>query len=259
MPTPEQRQQLAESLAQAKGWQASRLKAGQFELLAYLPTAIKVEDEITVYIEGDGLAWVTPYLPSTDPTPRDPMALRLALAQPQGNAAYLARPCQYVDAQASQCALAYWTEQRFAPEVITATNAAIDQLKQRFAAKRLSLVGYSGGAAIAALVAARRPDVTRLITVAGNLDQEAWTTFHQIKPLAGSLSPVADIGRLQSIQQWHLVGALDSNTPPELTRAFLARFPQPVMPGLQVLPGFDHQCCWAESWAALWQSQTNRP
>jgi len=39
-------------------------------------------------------AWLAVPRPSQDPTPVDPLALRLALVQPTGNAAYLARPCQ---------------------------------------------------------------------------------------------------------------------------------------------------------------------
>jgi hypothetical protein len=42
---------------------------------------------------------------------------------------------------------------------------------------------------VASLVAARRHDVVRLVTVAGNLDHLAWTTLHGVSPLTGSLNP----------------------------------------------------------------------
>ncbi|GAB2181920.1 hypothetical protein DLREEDagrD3_21430 [Denitratisoma sp. agr-D3] len=48
-------------------------------------------------------------------------------------------------------------------------------------ARRLTLVGYSGGAA--ALLAARCSDVVRLVTIAGNLDHRAWTRYHHITTL----------------------------------------------------------------------------
>ena len=84
----------------------------------------------------------------------------------------------------------YWTTHRFAPEVIRASDLALDRLKTLFGAQRLVLVGYSGGAAVALLVAARRHDMGQIITVAGNLDHQAWTHYHHVQALSGSLNPV---------------------------------------------------------------------
>lgn len=179
IPSPAERHSLADALAGDHGWKSINLPSGAFELVAYLPANPGRAGTLTVYIEGDGFAWISGSQPSTDPTPCDPLALQLALAHPEGASVYLARPCQYTAAEASGCASRYWTEMRFAPEVIAATNQAIDQLKQKFSADQLVLVGYSGGGAVAALVAARRSDVVRLITVAGNLDQRAWATYRK--------------------------------------------------------------------------------
>lgn len=250
--SPAQRVAHADQLAQARAWQAVRLDTGPMALVAYLPRHIQASDQLTIYIEGDGLAWMSPSQPSADPTPREPMGLQLALAQPWGNAAYLARPCQYVDAEQSGCPPAYWTEQRFAPPVVSAADQAVDQLKQRFAARELTLVGYSGGGTVAALLAARRSDVVRLITVAGNLDPSAWTAYHRLKPLTGSLSPVDVIAPLQNIPQLHLVGGQDNNVPPSLAEGFARRFNPPLAPGVQIIPQFDHHCCWVAQWPALW-------
>jgi predicted esterase len=46
----------------------------------------------------------------------------------------------------------------FAPEVVDAIAAAVDQLKKRFGARRVVLVGHSGGAAIAADLLGRHPE-----------------------------------------------------------------------------------------------------
>ncbi|MDA7087445.1 hypothetical protein PH586_13715 [Pseudomonas sp. SA3-5] len=156
VPSPAERRAQADALATPRGWERLTLPAGDFELIGYAPARIRAGEELTVYIEGDGFAWASSTRPSRDPTPRSPLALQLALAQPAGNAAYLARPCQYGDAQASDCSPRYWTDARFAEQVIAATDRALDALKARFAAQRLVLVGYSGGGAVASLVAARR-------------------------------------------------------------------------------------------------------
>jgi len=55
---------------------------------------------------------------------------------------------------------------RFAPEVINSFSRAIDTLKEKSGAKYVELVGYSGGGAIAVLVAAGRSDVVGVRTVA---------------------------------------------------------------------------------------------
>jgi len=250
LPSPAERQAVANTLAEQHGWKAIMLVAGRFDLVAYLPAHPIAADILTIYIEGDGLAWVTGSQPSADPTPRDPLALKLALAQPNGNAAYLARPCQYVDAETAHCASRYWTEQRFAPEVIAATNQAVDQLKQQFNARRINLVGYSGGGAVAALLAARRSDVDRLVTVAGNLDHRAWTALHRVAPLSGSLNPMDERKGLTDLSQWHFVGGQDRVITPALAQAFAAGVSQARVINVDQ---FDHQCCWAERWRSLWQ------
>lgn len=251
LPSPSQRQMLADGLAAARQWQPQRLRAEGFELLGYAPLHRAGNGLLTVYVEGDGLAWITPEQPSEDPTPRNPVALRMALAQPAGDAAWLARPCQYADAVATGCPARYWTAQRFAPEVIAATDKAISQLKQQFGAQRLVLVGYSGGGAVAALVAARRHDVAALVTVAGNLDHAAWTHHHRVPPLTGSMNAADAIHALATIPQLHFAGAADTVVPPALAAGFASRFPAAKRPQVSVQPGFDHGCCWAESWAGL--------
>ena len=59
VPTPDERMAIADTLAQSKGWHAEQIPSGSFKLLAYFPAALKKSDRLTVYIEGDGLAWVT--------------------------------------------------------------------------------------------------------------------------------------------------------------------------------------------------------
>jgi len=253
LPSPAERRHAVDALAQTQGWRALTIPAEPFDLVAYLPPAPAQASWLTIYFEGDGLAWITSTQVSPDPTPRDPLALRLALAQPEGAVAYLGRPCQYVHAEAGRCPSRYWTSDRFAPEVIAATDHAIDVLKRRFGASRLTLVGYSGGAAVAALVAARRTDVERLVTIAGNLDHQAWTTYHRVAPLAGSLNPADQLEALRPLSQWHFVGARDDNITPALVQGFADRFPAGQRPVVRIEPGFDHRCCWAEQWPRLWR------
>jgi pimeloyl-ACP methyl ester carboxylesterase len=261
IPSASERVANADAIAGARGWVSKRVPTPNFQLIAYLPKQLEASENLTVYLEGDGFAWLSSSQPSADPTPRDPLALKLALAQPAGAAVYLARPCQYIDGERQGCDVRYWTESRFSPEVVSAMNVAVDALKLRFSAKRLTLVGYSGGGAIAALLAARRPDVERLITVAGNLDHVAWTREHRLRPLEGSLNPADEIGGLASVEQIHFVGGKDTNIQPKFAAAFANRFTASKRPQVTIFENYDHRCCWVENWQQIWLSVSdqNRP
>lgn len=250
--SPELRRKQADDLAAANDWQRLVIPTHTFDFVAYIPQQSASGQTLTIYIEGDGLAWLGRQRLSPDPTPANPLGLKLALHHPAGMAAYLARPCQYVaPAQSHNCAEKYWSSHRFAAEVIHASNEAISVLKNRLQAKELVLVGYSGGGAVASLVAARRNDVKMLITVAGNLDHRAWTELHQVSPLDGSLNPAEAWPALVDIPQIHFVGAGDKITGRAVSRAYQQRFPADKQPLVRVVDGFDHDCCWVRDWKQL--------
>jgi hypothetical protein len=229
-------------------------------LSAYAPTADVTVAILTIYIEGDGFAWLTPSQPTDDPSPRKPLALQLALRHPDDAVAWLGRPCQFVAAADWRaCNVSLWTEQRFSEAVVAASDNAISQLKARRHAQQLVLVGYSGGAAIAALVAARRSDVQRLITVAGNLDHREWTHWHNVAPLRGSLNPADVADALINIPQTHWVGGRDNVVGRRLADSFAAHFPAQLsthlclqpQPQIYEIAAADHSSGWVEIWPDL--------
>lgn len=249
-PNQGQRLETAHAIAAKRGWQETQIDTRAFVLKTWGPEEATDAraDALWIYIEGDGLAYLGAERISDDPTPVAPLALALALAQPEGLAVYLARPCQYL-AHADTCSSKYWTDRRFSPEVIESMNEAVATLKARYQASRLTLVGYSGGAAIAALLAARRSDVVRLVTVAGNLSIKAWTDAKFLSPLRGSLDPADERQQLVHIDQWHFVGGADEVVPANLTEAFTAGMPHAH---LVREDDFDHRCCWVDAWPRLW-------
>jgi pimeloyl-ACP methyl ester carboxylesterase len=208
-------------------------------------------DVLTVYIEGDGLAWLTPTTTSTDPTPVNPVALKLAVRH-DGPAAYLARPCQFGwQPQAQACSSIYWTSHRYGEEVLLWTGAGLDRLKRITGARALRLVGYSGGAAVALLLASRRADIDHVTTVAGLLDTVAWTRSMGLAPLAGSLNPADKWEVLARVPQVHWVGAKDRIVPPAVALQYVSRFPAAQRPVLRIRPGFDHHHGWEQHWQRL--------
>lgn len=255
--TPAARQHKLVHLLQTQQWQQQLIQGDVFDLIAATPAQQNSHSQLVIYLEADGLAWIGYNRISSDPTPINPIALQLALQHPDKNAVYLARPCQYVmnnttGHSTKNCTSSTWTSGRYSEAATSATNAAIEQLKQQAQAQTLVLVGYSGGATLALLVAARRSDVRQIITVAGNLDHHAWTHFHSISPLTESLNPVDYRAALQVIPQIHFVGEDDKNTPAELADAFLGKFAQRNQQHLRIIPHFDHQCCWVKEWGRLY-------
>ncbi|UTV99991.1 alpha/beta hydrolase [Marinomonas rhizomae] len=246
----ESRVENADSMAEYVGWKKQTIDTEYFAIRSYSPNAEKSvsNDPLTIYIEGDGLAWISRTKASSNPTPMNPLALTLAIKD-KSNAVYLGRPCQYVED--NNCSRKYWTAERFAPEVVSSMDEAISLVKAKMHASQLVLVGYSGGGAVAALVAARRDDVVRLVTVAGNLDPQTWTQQLNVSPLTGSLNPADYWEKLVSIPQLHLVGGNDSTVPLFVAESYQSRFPDGKKPPIKIVAGFDHHCCWSTQWPEL--------
>lgn len=200
---------------------------------------------LRVYIEGDGRAWITSRTVSDDPTPVMSMMAKLAINDPSGTAVYMARPCQFT--WSAQCAQPYWTGKRFGAEMVRAQSEALDILKSQYGAQRFELVGYSGGAAIALLLAAKRDDVALVQTIAGNLDPAAWTRIKHLSPLSGSLNPADYAERLATIPQRHLVGANDKVMPLQVSQQYMLQV-QPLC-GETVVLNADHATGYSENWA----------
>lgn len=204
---------------------------------------------LRLYIEGDGHAWVTRTHPSADPTPLHPLALALAAGDPSPNVAYLARPCQYNRDTSPRCSTEYWTDRRFSPEVVEAMNAVIDRLTQGMNNPRIELVGYSGGAAIAALIAARRQDVHSLRTVAGNLDPAAVNRYHGVSATVGSLDPLATAAGLRALPQVHFIGGRDAVVPARVAEDFSAAIGRCAR--VVTVAGATHEAGWLDRWVEL--------
>ena len=111
---------------------------------------------------------------------------------------------------------------------------------------RLVWLGYSGGGTIATLLAPRFDTTTDLVTVAANLDIDAWTDVHAYARLVGSLNPARQAPLPAWIHQRHYVGSMDRVVPKDV----IAR--ASVDPSaLIVVPSYDHTCCWEAIWPTI--------
>lgn len=230
----------------------TRFETRQFDLIGYYRQSAPNDPRLAIFIEGDGVAYVTRTQRAVDPTPEKPVALDLAARDTAPNLLYLARPCQYVGGRNGRnCDSAYWTTHRYAPEVVAALDEAISQYVGHFGGKRLALYGYSGGALLALLLAGQRGDVESVTTIAGVLDHQAWTSHFGDTPLYGSRNSLDVAERLRRLPQRHFTGLRDDQVPAALAPAFMRRLGLLPEKFITQLPRADHDCCWAELWPQL--------
>ncbi len=213
----ENRINLAQDIAQNSHFESRNIETVSFTLKTYS----KVQDKtlpLKIYIEGDGFAWIDRYTLSPNPTPINPVALKLASLDPYKNIAYIARPCQYISAK--NCSKEYWSNKRFSQDVIYSMSQAISILKKQTHSKKIELIGFSGGAAIALLIASQRDDVQKITTLAGNLNHALLHEYHGIPPMKDSLNPIDIASKISNIKQIHFIGGKDEVIPSLIAYSF---------------------------------------
>lgn len=251
------KQQTASHIARPAFMVERFIPAGQFQLQAW-ERMHAPNDVATIYIEGDGVNQKKVKDISTqnhfgNPTPNNPVALHLASRDQSENLAYLARPCQFMfNPEKKGCAASYWKEQRFAPEVMSAYEAALDDIAARYHITGFHLVGYDGGANIAAVLAARRRDVLSLRTVAGNLNPEFAAENNDFTGLASNAILAIDYGSaLSNVPQHHFVGAADGIITPGIYHSYRQMVGLSDCIHYSLVQDADHTRGWVEKWPEL--------
>ncbi len=234
------------------GFHHQQIQTGLFALSAFIKIQNTTANKIVIYIEGDGHAWKRKNKLSDDPTPRNPISLKLAISDVEPNVVYLARPCQYLDKeQLKKCSTKYWASHRYAEEVIAATSEAITKIKAQTKVANIELVGYSGGGVIAMLIATARNDVSKITTIAANIDHESWSEWHGVSKLNGSLTPLNYLTELEGINQQHYWGDKDKIVPYQSQLSFIASSKNNSFFKYKIISDFNHDCCWVEHWQGI--------
>ena len=243
-PTGAEIRQKADAIAQSANLHKVEVQGGAFTFVMY-ERASDPAAPVRVYIEGDGHAWLTRNQVSPDPTPIDPTALTLAALDRSPNVVYMARVCQYV--MSAPCNTQYWTRAQFSETVIASVNQAMN----RWPGHKLELVGYSGGAAVALLIAQRRDDVVNIRTIAGNIDTKAFTNAHHLSPLLESMNPADNAPRTALIPQLHFVGEDDKVVPRTVSQSYENRLPSANCSMVTTVANATHISGWTDQWQAL--------
>lgn len=234
-------------------WMIERaIPAGPFALTAF-ERMHQRHAPATLYIEGDGPIRhdSTPF--AEDATPFNPVALHLATRDRAQNVAYLARPCQYTGLlnKEQDCSAVYGPSQRFSPIVVGAYDTALDDIKRRYNIDGFHLVGYGGGAAVAAVLAAQRGDILSLRTVAGTLDIDAVAAIDKLPLTRESLNPTAFAGALSRMPQVHFIGGQDRHTPPAVLHSYLQALGESNCVQYELIQEAGHDESWVDKWPDL--------
>jgi pimeloyl-ACP methyl ester carboxylesterase len=127
--------------------------------------------------------------------------------------------------------------------VVASLAAAARRVLTARGARRVVWVGYSGGGALAVLLAGRLSETVGVITVAANLDVEAWAEHQRFSRLGGSLNPARQPPLPPGVYQRHYAGGRDRTVPIEVARRGGVE--------LVVVADYDHRCCWSALWPAV--------
>ncbi|MDD7805787.1 MAG: hypothetical protein PUP46_09575 [Endozoicomonas sp. (ex Botrylloides leachii)] len=211
----------------------------------------KASNTIRLYIEGDGRAWLRRNRVSSDPTPKNRLVHSLMLQDSKIDKAYIARPCQYE--KNNTCSPELWTFSRYSSASIQAINQAITFIKESKHYHSIELIGFSGGATIALLIAAQRNDIQSVRTIAGNLDPSYTNTLHRVSPMPTALNPKDFSNRLQHIPQWHFIGKSDPVILPVIFEHYLSAFKNKRCIKSQLIDHATHHNGWVNIWPKLLQ------
>jgi hypothetical protein len=93
--------------------------------------------------------------------------------------------------------------------------------------------------------------VSDIITVAGNLDHQAFTTHHHVTPMKGSLNPIDYVTQVRNIPQLHISGGKDTIIPPFIADKFVQKASSPCVKQ-QIFASVSHRAGWKEMWEYIY-------
>ena len=209
------------------GFVEKEIQTEHFSIAVWEKETIEPGKTLRIYIEGDG-----------NPNPRHQIAKHFAEQDMTSNVVYVARPCQWSEDSICKKTPSIYQKDRFHQEVIEEMNDLLKYLTRKHKAQKVELIGYDGGAVIALNAAPTLP-TSRIITIAGIVDTDAYASHNEVD-LSSAENPAKTLSNLENISQIHYVGANDTNTPRRMVERFVAKMHNPKAAVVKVVPYTDH-------------------
>jgi hypothetical protein len=230
--------------ADKQGFSRQIVDGDGFQHVIYIKDGEKNNDTLHVYLDGDGKPWIKHRLIAADPTPVNPLMFNL-MALDKAPSIYLGRPCYHGFATTPPCTAALWTSARYSLQVVKSMERVLRDYIASGGYHKVVLIGHSGGGTLAMLLAEHVDTTRAVVTIAGNLDIDAWTDYHGYSPLEGSLNPAHMPALDSTIHQYHLIGKEDKIVPYHLVEPLLKSQSHAKV---LMWEKFDHTCCWQDIW-----------
>lgn len=241
--------QRAREYAAAHQLTAAVVAGDRFQHEIFFSPPVRDEKVLYVFIEGDGVPWTrNGRAVASDPTPSHPLALELAAQTPHA-VLYLGRPCYFGVGEDASCTPDLWTAARYSAPVVESMAAAANRFAASGHYQHVVLVGYSGGGALAVLIAPKVAATRAIVTLAANLDVSEWARLHGYLPLDQSLDPAREPALPATLAQRYLFGGRDLNVPERVNARYFQRLDDTH--DLWRFPVFDHVCCWVRQWPQI--------
>lgn len=216
---------------------------GEQKVVVVLPQKVSPNVDLVVFLHADS--------PFRDPVYQYDIAKEIVRSRPGTAAASVLRP-GYVDSCADRSAGSTGRKMgdNYTADVVDSIASTIRQIQDDILPSRTIVIGHSGGAAIAALLASRFVELQeQSILVACPCDLSKWRSSMAkltqnsswLEPMPG-LSPIDEIESIDLTKQIDLwVGDEDVVTPPILSLEYSAQANQlGKTVSHYVLPGGDH-------------------
>ncbi|MBR6231882.1 MAG: hypothetical protein IKQ99_02145 [Alphaproteobacteria bacterium] len=210
------------------GFTDRQVKTEYLTFAVWEKNGIEEGKPLRIYLEGDG-----------NPNPSDKIALYFAEQDSSSNVIYMGRPCQWTNDKICKTKPEIYKEQRFHPEIIRETEEVILHLKNKYKAPSIELVGYDGGATVA-LNLASQMNISRVITIAGILDTNAYARQNDVKEIPDAQNPADKLSILTEVPQVHYVGGRDEITPRYTAERFVSKMRNPRSATVKSVPGIGH-------------------
>lgn len=211
-------------------FEEKQIETSHFSLAVWEKKGIQKGKPLRIYFEGDG-----------NPNPNHKVAFDLANMDTTDNVIYVARPCQWTKDKICKQKPEIYQNARFHPEIMKEMKELTSYLMRKHQAQTVELIGYDGGAVIALNMAVELP-TTRVITVAGITDINAYTDLNGLPSINENdmANPVDDLVVLAEVPQIHYVGKEDEITPRRLAERFVARMNNPKSAVVKMVPDTNH-------------------
>lgn len=205
------------------------IKTERISFITWEKTGIKDNNTLRFYISGNG-----------NPTPKNPIALKLAENDDFQNIVVLTRPCQYNEKMSICSNESIWKENQYHPEIIQEMSELVLFYIKKYKPKHIEFVAIDSATPLAFSLAQKFSNTSKIITIGGILDVDSYAKENNFKNLHSSQTPMNNRLFLSRIPQIHYVNDDDKIATVENAERFVSKLINPKSAVVKIVRNIDH-------------------